>query len=184
MRLNKSMAITPYKRSKNPNINYFKTERKGEIDTVIARLSSTESRKYSKLASNLREIKELEEAISTRRKEVEDEARDLIQDLFEADDIIHTRVVETVSFILTLSKQPKPTTSVKYAEVLKELEQHLTPELIKVLENIKTKFSSVSQKSASLKTELNESSSNYLDKIEHWASKYDKCLDHLKDLTQ
>ena len=111
--------------------------------------------------------------------------------MFDAEDVARTRVVNTLSFIFTLSKDPKPTETVQYAKVIAELEKSLTPELIVVLNNLKDQFKSVTQKEPSLKIapqQLDEGIAdkfkNYFAKfknfISSWANKYDAKLNALK----
>ena len=183
--------------STSPNVSYSHKETKGEITKVIATLSSYDSAKYTKLAQNLAKMKALQEQIDSLEAEVKDDAKSTIADLFHAKDEAYTRTVETVSFTLQLTKTPERTTVVKYAEVLGELQNHLTPELVKVLESIKQKYSSSIQKSAALsyssKDKTKESMMNegfwddtktflkgYLAKITAWGERYDEKLNRLK----
>src|SRR5690606_39404420 len=117
-----------------------------------AHLNSYESGRYTKLGRNLHRIERLESRIKQIKEEVKGETKELVADLFNAEDAVRTRVVETVSFTFQLTKDPKATETVQYAKVLKELEEHLTPELIQVMESLKAKYSSTVQKSPSLST--------------------------------
>lgn len=170
----------------------YKTSPKG--DKVTATVSGHLSAKYTKLAQNIDKIKILQAEIDELTEQTKQEARGAITDLFTAEDEVRTRVVETVSFTLKLTKTPEPTVTVKYAKVLEELESHLTPELLTVLEDLKSKFSSTVQKSAALSFAPKESvdlSEGPLDKmkaffakflsyIDSWCSKYDSKLAALK----
>jgi gas vesicle protein len=163
-------------------------------DKVIARLKSYDSQTYTKLAQKVERMSELSEELNRLKKEVRQETRDNIAALFEASDATRTRVVETVSFIFTLSKDPKPTETPKYKDILAEIERFMTPELIRVLEGLKSTMFSVTQKEASLKIkpvddqDLKESvsdnierlSQEVLEKTSSWAEAYDKRLQELK----
>jgi len=181
---------------KDPNVSYSSEEKKGEITKVIANLSSYQSGRYTKLGRNLNRIKWLSEKIDQLKEEVKGEAREAIADLFHAEDACRTRVVETVGFTFNLTKDPAPQKSVQYAKVLEELEGHLTPELVAVLEGLKNKFSTTIQKAPSLKAsdkrmesvELNEGifdnirawARKFYDKITSWGKRYDAKLDQLR----
>lgn len=170
----------------------YKTSPKG--DKVTATVKGHLSAKYTKLAQNISKIKELQSEIDELTETTKQEARDTIGDLFTAEDEVRTRVVETVSFTLKLTKTPEPTNTVKYAKVLEELEEHLTPELIEVLNDLKSKFTSTVQKAAALSFAPKESVgleegpmdkfkgffTKFLSYIDGWCSKYDAKLDALK----
>jgi len=163
-------------------------------DKVVATLKSYNSQSYTKLAQKVERIEALEEEIKALKLQVKSEAKEHVHSLFEAEDTVRTRVVDTISFIITLSKDPKPTETVQYAKVIAELEKHLTPELIVLLENLKAQFKTVTQKEPSLKIakkDLKESANafvRYTDKfnnfVDKWAVRYDDKLDTLKQYAQ
>lgn len=133
-------------------VSYSAEQTKGEITKVTAFLKSYDSARYTKLGRNLLKIDQLNEEIKTLQAETKQEARELVGDMFHAEDAVATRVVDTVSFVFHMSKDPKASASVSYAKVLGELEAHLTPELLQVLETLKAKHTSAPvQKAASLK---------------------------------
>lgn len=186
----------------SPNVSYSHEEKKGEITKVIANLQSYDSGRYTKLGRNLNRIKWLSEKIDQLKEEVKADTKGAIADLFHADDACRTRVVETVGFTFEMTKDPKPTTTVQYSKVLEALEEHLTPELLAVMEGLKAQFSSVTQKSPGLKAkdkryesieEAIQLDEGFLDKIKdlakrfyakvtNWASSYDSKLAKLKSM--
>lgn len=178
-------------------------------DKAIAALKSYNSAKYTKLANNILRLQELEAEVKEIKEEIKQDTRTEVMDLFEdAEDSMRTRVVDTVSFILTLSKDPKATETYKYAEIIKELTSSLTPELIAKLEELKAKYKSVVQKPPSLKLHVKtdaEKATNeeyiseavtdfmkekakfiisklkdYVTRIKEWGTSYDKKLADLK----
>jgi uncharacterized protein (UPF0335 family) len=160
-----------------------------DASKVVANLKSYESQVYTKLAQKVQRIEALESEIKQLKQEVKSESRQHVAALFDAEDAVRTRVVETISFILTLSKDPKPAESYKYAKIVEELEKQLTPELLAVLENLKTQFKTVTHKEPSLSvTKIEEGlgdkiksyMTKYVDYIKSWAGKYDQKLDALK----
>lgn len=178
-------------------VSYAATVTKGQISKIVANLKSYDSARYTKLGRNLLKIEELTAEMKALRDDVKQDTRELIADLFHAEDAVATRVVETVSFTFHMSKDPKPTETYKYAAILEELETHLTPELISVLETLKAKHKSPPvQKAAALKAtdkaatqeSLNEGMLDKLkdffsrlrDWVMNWASGYDARLDALK----
>lgn len=122
-----------------------------DTDKVIANLRSYDSQTYTKLAQKIERIEELEAEITQLKNEVKADTKEKIYELFDVADITKTRVVDTLSFIFTMSKDPKVTKSPRYKEILEQLEAHLTPELIEVLNMLKLTLVTEIQKSPSLK---------------------------------
>ena len=201
MRLFMKLTEAEYKGPiESPHVTYSAEEKKGEITKVIATLQSYDSGRYTKLGRNLNRIKWLSEKVDQLKEQVKADTKGAIADLFHAEDACRTRVVETVGFTFEMTKDPKATTTVQYAKVLEALEEHLTPELIMVLEGLKSQFSSSTQKSAALKAKdkRNESiegddmlsegildslkalASKFLAKVTNWAKSYDSKLAKLK----
>jgi chromatin segregation and condensation protein Rec8/ScpA/Scc1 (kleisin family) len=168
---------------RNPDLEYQDAE-----DKVIARLQSYKSQSYTKLAQKVNRIKELKDEVKALEEEVKQETRENINDLFDAEDAVKTRIVETMSFILTLSKNPKATETPKYKDILNELTNHLTPELINVLEGLKKQMVTVTQKEPSLKIEplkegfLGSYFARLKNAVMSWGQRYDQKLDNLKRL--
>jgi uncharacterized protein (UPF0335 family) len=168
---------------RNPEIQYQDSE-----GQVIALLQSYNSQSYTKLAQKVKRIEQLKEEIKALEEDVKQSTREDISDLFDAEDAVKTRVVQTMSFILTLSKDPAATKTPKYKDILTALSEHLTPELIKVLEGLKEQMVTITQKSPSLKIKpLDEGFVSSLFArlkltVMNWASRYDQKLDNLKRL--
>ena len=182
----------------SPDISYSAEAKSGKISKVIANLKSYDSGRYTKLGRNLLRIKALTEKIKMLQEQTKGETRELIADLFHAEDAAYTRVVDTVGFVFQLTKDPTPVSAVSYSKVLKELEDHLTPELLKVLEELKTKHTGTPvQKAAGLSAtdkrnpaeeSINEGVMDKLtgffkklyQEIKAWGVSYDSKLDALK----
>lgn len=180
------------------SVSYSAEGTKGQITKVTAYLTSYDSGRYTKLGRNLKRIEALTEEIKELQAATKQEARELVADLFHAEDAICTRVVDTVSFVFNMSKDPKATESVSYSKVLAELEGHLSPDLMKTLIDIKKKHTSAPvQKAASLSAtdkavpaeeSINEGIGDklkgFFSKLKNWADswgqRYDGKLDQLK----
>ena len=167
--------------SRRPDLEYHNGTKE-----VVAVLKSYNSQSYTKLAQKVERISTLETEIKQLKEEVKAETRENISDLFDAEDAVKTRVVETVSFILTLSKDPEPTRTPKYKDILEELSNHLTPELISVLEELKKQMVTVTQKSPSLKVKpiaegiIGSVFAKLKELVFKWGQRYDQKLDQLK----
>jgi uncharacterized protein (UPF0335 family) len=171
----------------DPNVSYEDVTT-GKTNKVIANLHSYKSATYTKLAQKLEQIEQLEKDIKQIKEDVKQGTREDVADLFDAEDATKTRVIDTISFIFQLTKDPEPTTTYKWAAIIKELEKSLTPQLIEVLSELKKKYQSETQKSPALsykKKEVTESFvGNTFNKlksiIERWAIRYDSQLGKLK----
>lgn len=121
---------------------------------AIINLTGKEDKRYQKLAAELRRLDEAEKEIKEIKDSLKQGAKELLADLFKAEDAVMTRVVRTTDAVFVLSKDPKPTETVSYAKVLDELEKYLTPEVRAKLEELKEQFKSVSQRAPSLRLEF------------------------------
>ena len=180
----KLMMICENRELNHPDIEY-EDDPKGT--KVIARLHSYKSQTYTKLAQKLQRMESLTEEMKQLKDEIKQHTREDVADLFDAADTARTRVIETVSFIFNLTKDPKVTESPKYKNILEELEQHLTPELIKVLEGIKNQEEMITktQKSPALSVKpINEAVGSIFARLKQavysWAKGYDQKLNALK----
>jgi hypothetical protein len=184
----------------HPNVKYKITDKKAS-----ANLSSYDSQVVTKMAQNVKRIQTLKTEIEGLEYDVKADARGFIDDLFAATDAALTRVVETNSFEIQLKKAATDVPSTKYAEVLDEFANHLTPELIAVLESIKKKWTTYTDKAGALsitakvdkapKTESFDLTESPMDGIKaffakfkqvifDWADKYDQQLENLKSAIQ
>jgi len=180
----KLIMICEARELNNPNIEY-EDDPKGS--KVIAKLRSYKSQTYTKLAQKLQRMEELTEEMKQLKDEIKTHTKEDVSDLFDAADAARTRVIETVSFVFNLTKDPKVTETPKYKNILEELEKDLTPELIKVLESIKAQEEMVTktQKSPALSVRpINEDIQDIFarlkDVVYAWGEEYDKKLDDLK----
>lgn len=184
-------------------VQYSAEETKGQITKVIANLQAAPSARYTKLGRNLMAIERYSARVAELKEAVKQDTRELIADLFNAEDAARTRVVETVSFAFQLTKDPKATETIQYKKVLDELEAHLTPELIGVLRALEGKYKTVTQKapalsytdkrpkeesvtegSVALEEGFADKLKSYLHKflgwVQSWGKKYDAKLAKLK----
>lgn len=115
----------------------------GEFDRVIAKLAGKDSEKFTKIAQDYHDLDKWEKLISESRDNLNQKVRDLSEPLFSASDKWLTRVVETKSLTITLAKKIETKVTkekIEYEKVLEELQNHLTPELKKVAEDLVKKF--------------------------------------------
>lgn len=170
--------------ARSPDVSYDE-----KSDRIVASLKGRESEKYTKLGQKIERIEILKRELEDLEAEVKAATKEDIADLFDAADIVKTRVVETLSLIFTLSKNPETQKNPKYKEILNELAKDFTPDLIKKMETLKETMVTVVNKSPSLRmTHLKEgifsSLKNYFKKLKNyflsWGKNYDQKLDALK----
>lgn len=183
-------------RASTATISYSVEKTGDQVSKIVAHLKSYDSARYTRLGRNLLKIESLSAELEELRKEVKQETRELVADLFLAEDAVATRVVETVSFTFHMTKDPKATETYKYAKILEELEKHMTPQLISVLEGLKAKHKTITQKPPALRATDNapkeesivegigEQIKGFFSKLKDWVmswgEKYDAQLDRLK----
>jgi hypothetical protein len=163
-----------------PDYDYQQGDGEVKVD-----LKSHQSQVYTKMAQKADRIKQLKAEIDTLESEFKQETRENVNDLFDATDAVNTRVVQTLQFVFTLSKDPKATEAPQYKKIIEELTQHLLPEQIAVLENLKKQYVTVTQKAPSLRiSKIDEGLSDFFAKFKNWvfrwAASYDQKLAALK----
>lgn len=169
----------------DPTVSYSQDDTK-----VTATITSHLSGKYTKLANNLQRIDQLTEELKSLQAEVKDQQREQVAELFDAEDAVFTRVVETKSVIFTLSKDPKATEAPQYKKILEEFETMLTPELVKVLHALKKQHVTITQKAPSLKYTMKSEAigedtggvAELVAKVNRWLPKFDQKLDRLDSM--
>lgn len=166
-----------------PGVDYTDTP-KG--DRVTAHLRGRDSEKYTKLGTKIERIQTLKKELTDLEAEVKASTKSDIADLFDAADVVKTRVVETLSLIFTLSKDPEASNNPKYKEILETLSADFTPDLIKKMEKLKETMVTVVNRSPSLRTtHLKEGMvGGFFKKLKSyfqaWGIQYDEKLDALK----
>ena len=143
----------------------------------------------------LTRLEEIKQEAKELTAEIKQQSRENVADLFDAEDEASTRVVDTLQFIFTMTKDPKATESPQYKKILETLEKQFTPELTEVYTRLKAEMVTVTQKSPALKVakkdesiqemlNLREGIATMFTKIKNavmrWGQKYDAKLDALK----
>lgn len=161
--------------------DYEETEKE-----VIATLRSYDSQIYTKLAQKVEKISAMEAEIKQLKEEVKQSAREDVAAIFDAEDAVKTRIIRTMSLIVQISKDPEPTVAPKYKDILTELEAHMTPALIKMLNNLKQTMVTVTQKEAGLKIKpldegfVGQLAQKLLQVVTMWGKQYDQQLANLE----
>lgn len=190
--------------ARNPDLTYSEKVVKNKIDRVTVELTGNPSGVMSRLTSRYDRLDKAIKTMTVKRNEMNEQIKENITELFEAEDIVLTRVVETVSFTLTLSKLVKaseqnPKTTVDYEAIAKELAKLIPEELqaqVEAITKMYTEVTLASDKSPALRIKnkndkldegLMDSIKGLANKVVKWAKSmaswavgYDKKLAALK----
>jgi hypothetical protein len=180
------------------NLNYTEKKVKNVLDRVTLELTGKNSEITTKLAKRYKHIDDLEKQLKTLRDSFNLDAKQHILQYFDAEDEVLTRVIETASMTLTLSKKTsEEKETIQFEGFYKEL-LGLLPELedkLKILLDKYTKIETV-ERSPSLRVKLggaNEAAgdngfwskitslgNSLLKVFKVWGKQYDKKLEFLK----
>lgn len=184
--------------ARDPDLEYEEKYVKKILDRIIVELENQKAGAFTKLAA---EYKKIDNEIKTQmaiKEELNQKIKEKAEALFDASDVVYTRVVETASLTATLSKNwVENKTSVNHEKILIELQNHLTPELLTVLKDITTKYTLVGKGNkevpVSLRVKIKEDKDTLLDKLSSllkvffnkilgWARSYDYKLAKLNNM--
>jgi hypothetical protein len=162
----------------------------GEVQKVVASLQSAAGGKYKQLAQTMAAMQKIAQETLALEQRLQGQAREQLVDLFKAEDVAYTRVVETVKFILELTRDPN--TVSQNAAALQQLETELAPELLKTLQTVKAHFAqvagasqteAVTEEIPSIGRVFNWLKGRY-EKVVWWGEQYDRKLKLLKNQTK
>jgi len=184
--------------ARNPKWTYTPTKVQGVLDRVTIKLNESESPQLTKLAHRIAQLRETTERMELLERELTATVKDEMREVFDAEDIALTRVVETAKFVLTLSKEEtaamkSPTSKTNYESVVKDLVkmmpelQEKLDELIKLhtkIEQPKDTVAKLSVKPVKLDENIGVTLMRLISqtykKIVSWAQTYDNRLEALK----
>lgn len=128
MSFKESMILTETRRE---DLTYTEKLVKNKVDKVIVELNGSKSASLTKLAKRYDRLKKAIEMFKEKEKEYNQKIKSSAEDLFNAEDIVLTRIVETASFTLNLSKRMKADdkTDVNYEKIAEELSKLVSKEL-------------------------------------------------------
>lgn len=177
--------------AQDPSVSYTYKKTKGEITKVIASIEGNQSGVMTRLLKPYKELKDKVEALARAQDEMNDQVRQAAEALFDAGDAAYTRVVETVSMTVTLSKKTGPTTktTTDYEAVVRALAE-MVPELssqIQELIDANTKITQVAEKAAGVRVQFKEGVGDWITKAKslikgaaskftNWVTGYDRKL--------
>lgn len=191
------MKVTQLLEIRQPALNYKETRAKEKLSRVTLELEGGSSSVITRLAKRYDKIDELTKALRDKRDEVNESIKVLGDELFDAEDALVTRVIETVSYTLMLTaaekaEQKKPTEKINfeaaYGELLKlvpELEEKAKEILKKYTELVPPKDTPVkltvkAKIKEGLLDSLKSAWRSFIDSLKNWGRSYDSKLEDIK----
>lgn len=182
------------------DIPYTEKEAKGAVDKVTATLSGTEAANMTKLARRFARLDASLNALKEQREVLNAKLKEDVQGMFDAEDVVLTRVVETSQFTLTLAKEikkDKGTTTMDYEAIIAALSALIDDELQPKVAKIIKKYTEIVppkdpvRKLIVSKEVVKEGIMDTIEKIKNWAAgllkemtswatRYDSKLNNLK----
>lgn len=202
------MKISDIFEARVPGLDYkdvVKGKKDPTIDRVVLTLQSKDSEIMTKLAMKYKKLDMIMHAITEQRNKMNEVVKQKMGELFDAEDVFRTRVIETVSATMTLAKKSDPTPAsvqvkIDYEKVSAEIMGLLEGELLVKAKTILSTYTSIERipeqpaKSPALRVEPKESTVHeainvdtlkgwahrFLAAVKQWGAQYDKKLAVIK----
>ena len=138
------MKLQELYEARNPKLSYEEKKTKGIVNRVIVELKMHDSGVATRLTKKYEELDLAMKELTEKRNGLNEDMKQMVDDLFDAEDCVYTRVVETASYTITLSKAEKaetkkPTEKVDYEAAFKALAA-LVPDLTDQVEKITKEY--------------------------------------------
>jgi hypothetical protein len=172
------------------------------IDRVILELTGNQSGSMSRLTKRYERLDKALKLMNAKRAELNEKVKIEVEGLFDPADVIYTRVVETVTMTITLSKAEAKETKaskvvVDYKSIAKALEALIAPELEDKVKEITALYTTIippedTPAALRVKSKLEEglvldtwkkiksAVAKGIKNLASWAIKYDKKLAAIK----
>jgi len=182
--------------ARRKDLKYSEKKVKDQLDRVSTVLAGTEAANMTKLAKRYARLEVSLKGLKEKHDELNAKLKGQFTELFDAEDAVLTRVVETAQFTLTMAKEIKkgPTQEIDYEGIVNALSALISEELQPAVERIKKQFTKevppkeppkrLSVSKEVVKEGLWDSfvagARAFLKGIMSWATRYDDKLDALK----
>jgi primosomal protein N'' len=186
--------------ARDPDVKYSEKQVKGALDRVTAALSGSASGAMTKLAKRYARLEASMAAMKEKHAELNARLKEDVAGLFDAEDVVLTRVVETAQFTLTMAKEiPKKEggKEVDYEKIAAALAELVAPELQAKVDEITAQYTKTLDPKPPVKKltvskevvkegllddlgRLRDWAARLLKSVSSWASRYDDRLDALR----
>jgi len=158
-------------RQTHPEIEYKEKKVKGVLDRVIALLSGNKSGAFTRIAQRYKRIDRLQKLMKEERDALNKEIKAKIRPLFDVQDEIYTRIIETASLTITLSRAQSGTNEYLDIESYVEELEKLMPGMEKQIEALRKQFTIVEEfeKDESVRVRVKEDEGD--DQLTQYASR-------------
>lgn len=182
---------------RQPGVKYTEKQVKNVLDKVTATLKGTDAANMTKLAKRYARLEVSMKAMKEKHEELNSRLKGDVQNLFDVEDVVLTRVVETAQFTLTMVKEVQKSegsTEIDYNSIIIALSALIPDELQSRIDTITEKYTkiippkppvkrlSVSKEvvSEGFMDTLKNKAAAFLKSIMSWATRYDTKLEALK----
>ncbi len=183
--------------ARQPDVTYTEKQVKGALDRVTATLAGTRAANLSKLGSRYVRLDRSLKAMKEKHAELNERLKADVQGIFEAEDVVLTRVVETAKVTLTLAKEIQKTEKTKevdYTAIVAALTALVPDELQAKVEEITARYTRLidakppvkkltitkSDVSEGLLDDLAAWIGRFVESIRKWGRRFDDKLDAIK----
>jgi hypothetical protein len=186
--------------ARQPGVKYTEKKVKDTLDRVTATLKGADAANMTKLAKRYARLEVSLKAMKEKHDELNSRLKEDVGGLFDAEDVVLTRVVETAQFTLTLAKEVQKaegSTEVDYKSIIAALSVLIPNELQAKVDEITAKYTKVIPPKAPTKRlsvskevvsegimdnlmKLKDWAAGLLKQMTSWATRYDSCLESLK----
>jgi hypothetical protein len=184
--------------ARDPKLKYIEKQKSKidtEIDKVTVSIAGNESGKWTKLAREYQRLKSAQEKLKAKQDLMNIKMTEDVINYFDAQDEVSTRILETCSMTLTVSKKTVKSTTVLDLQAVIDQLTEMVPELTeKVNELIKANTKVISSEvKPSLRVKVNEAFDfnsikqffkSLFVSVRQWAKGYDKKLNDVKKLME
>ena len=141
------MKLQELYEARNPKLSYEEKKTKGVVNRVIVQLKMHDSGVATRLTKKYEDLDLAMKELTEKRNSLNEDMKAMVDDLFDAEDCVYTRVVETASYTITLSKAEKaetkaPTEKVDYEAAFRALAA-LVPDLTTQVEKITKEYTEI-----------------------------------------
>lgn len=191
--MRKFIDIVEARKVSDPDIEYI-----DDKDKVTVKLSGKKSGPITKLSNTYIKIRDLEKELKEEKAKLTPELKRTVNELFDAEDALKTKYIETVSNLLTITKDISASEKREfdYDGFFNEASELLEDTALKLLLDLKEKYTNIKQvsgRTGSLRdvkikesentgflSNLNKWATDYASKIKKKISMFDKRYEKLK----
>jgi hypothetical protein len=191
------MKIQDLFEARQPQFKYTEKRVKGALQKVILELEGNDSGAMTRLAKRYERLDKTAKLLKEKRDELNAAVKEVGDRIFDAEDTLVTRVIETISYTVMLTAAEKaehkqPTKKVDYesafaalARLVPELDEKAKEILDKYTEMIPPKDTPTALKvkpklEEGLWSKLKDMWTKFVKSIKEWGTSYDEKLDAIK----